>query len=67
MELKDLDLLEDRVGRALSLIAGLREEKGKLEERMKKLKAENSALKKTKEEARKRIGSLLKKLSFLSG
>lgn len=66
MELKEFDLLEERVTRILRLIAGLREEKGELEERMKRLKAENSALKQTKEEARKRISGLLKRLSLLA-
>ena len=66
MEIQDLELLEDRVNRVLELVGNLRGEKGRLEEKIEKLETENSILKQTKEEARKRIRDLLKRLNLLS-
>ncbi len=66
MEIRDLELLEDRVNRVLKLVGSLRGEKGRLEEKIEKLETENSILKQTKEEARKRVRDLLKRLNLSS-
>ena len=71
MEIKDIDILEKRIGGAVNLIDGLKKREDNLKNKLRFLEEENRLLKaqskdlsRGREEARVRVQALLEKLKL---